>query len=215
MALVAVSNQMIEFYKSKYPEIRTRFINLPIFSSNLIENQTRNYDGKLNIVYSGGSHKWQNVDLMVETINKIIDDFDITILTPDIEIFKDKLSKYNIQDKVTIKQVEPNMVKEEYKKAHLGFILRDDIIVNKVACPTKLVEYLSCGVIPIVLQPEIGDFNYLGYSYILNDDLVQGKIPDKEALKQMCENNYRVIEKLQGIQAKGKRELERFLLERR
>lgn len=34
-------------------------------------------------------------------------------------------------------------LKLEYEKADYGFMLRDDIIVNEVACPTKLIVILN------------------------------------------------------------------------
>lgn len=70
------------------------------------------------------------------------------------------------------------------------------MIVNKVACPTKLIEYLEHGIIPIVLQPEIGDFNKMGYRYILNDDFLEGKIPNHDVLEQMKIENYKILETL-------------------
>lgn len=50
--------------------------------------------------------------------------------------------------------------------AHYGFILRDKHILNRVAAPTKMVEYLFFGIIPIVKYEEIGDVLKLGYEYI-------------------------------------------------
>ena len=35
---------------------------------------------------------------------------------------------------------------------------REEILVNAVACPTKLVEYMYWGVVPVVITPNIGDF---------------------------------------------------------
>ena len=209
--LVTVSENMFKFYKHKYPKIKTKFITLPIYTTSKIKPIKKNYNNKLNIVYSGGVHKWQNVDLMIESISKIIDKYNVTILTPAIDTFKDKLKQYNLENKITIKTVSAKEIHKEYEKIHFGYVLRDDIIVNKVACPTKLVEYLSYGIIPIVLQPSIGDFNNLGYSYILNEDLINEKIPSAETLKEMSQNNYRVIEKLDKIQKHGKETLLKIL----
>ncbi len=210
-SLVAVSNSMIDFYRKKYPGIKTNFITLPIFTRSNNEYGAKHFENRLNIVYSGGSQKWQNVDIMIESISKIADKYNITILTPAVEFFKDKLKKYNLDTKITIKTVPASEIYKEYEKAHFGYILRDDIIVNKVACPTKLIEYLSYGIIPIVLQPSIGDFENLGYSYILNEDLINGKIPSGEKLEEMSQNNYEVIKKLDKIQKSGEKTLLKLL----
>lgn len=55
-------------------------------------------------------------------------------------------------------------------KRYYVFVLRDDILVNQVACPTKIVEYLNYGIIPIVLSENIGDFKELGYEYLSIND---------------------------------------------
>lgn len=205
-ALVAVSGSMIDFYKSKYPGIGTHFIKLPIFSHNISKKVASN-SSRLKIVYSGGAQKWQNVDLMIDAISKIADKFDIQILSVDIDIFKEKLDKYNLIKKVELKTVPYSEIKKEYVKADLGFVLRDDIIVNRVACPTKIIEYLAFGIIPVVVQPAIGDFDSLGYSYILNNDLINGKIPDRQAFREMVDNNFAVLNKLNAIQNSGVKEL--------
>ncbi|MGE0906881.1 hypothetical protein AB4M30_16785 [Escherichia coli] len=82
-------------------------------------------------------------------------------------------------------------------RCHLGFVLRDDIVVNRVACPTKLIEYLECGVVPVVKSPDIGDFNSLGYSFIKVDEICS---PLKmEELYEKVENNYRVLAHFQSL----------------
>ena len=46
------------------------------------------------------------------------------------------------------------------------YLIQFDIVVNRVACPTKLVEYMFYGITPIVLSKEIDDYNELGYEYL-------------------------------------------------
>jgi len=202
--IISVTENMIEFYKQKYPNIKTNFIKLPIFTTNDYHCK-KEIKEKLSLIYSGGTQKWQKIDLLTEIIAKITDKFDITILTPDVDIFKNTLG--DLSNKITIKTVPSNQLDKEYQKADLGFILRDDIIVNKVACPTKIIEYLTYGIIPVILQPNIGDFEKLGYSYINYENLINDSLPTMEELESMRENNYRVIEELKKSQEKGKQEL--------
>jgi len=207
-ALISVSNNMIDFYKNKYPNINTKFINLPIFNRFKINDNIINSKKNINIIYSGGSQKWQNVDIMIDSISKIANNYKVTLLTPDISVFSEKLKKYkNLLEKIEIKTVPSNLLYQEYEKADYGYILRDDIIVNKVACPTKIIEYLNYGIIPIVLQPEIGDFNNLGYSYITNDNLILGNIPNSDELKKMRLKNMNIINTLSQIREKGEQDL--------
>ena len=76
--------------------------------------------------------------------------------------------------------------------------MRDDIVLNRVAAPTKLIEYLSYGLIPIVKTINIGDSVKMGYEYILyNEDLngLSAKKSDKNeevaaaVLRLSAENN--------------------------
>lgn len=205
--LIAVSHNMIDFYKNKYPNIKTNFINLPIFRCDSYKKIVSADKVKLKIVYSGGAQKWQNVEAMLETISKIANKFEIQILSGDIDTFNEKLERYGIEEKIELKSVSYSEIGKEYLKADFGFVLRDDIIVNRIACPTKIIEYLSYGIIPIVMQPIIGDFNNLKYSYILNKDLINGKIPDRDKIIEMVQNNYRVLNELIAIQKRGKKEL--------
>ena len=196
---VSVTNNMTEYYKNKYPcSNDANYILLPIYNNNEIKYQLKNYEN-INIIYSGRNYVWQNSELMIKSIaevvkNKNISNINYTFLTPDIEYYAALAKKYGVKNKITIKSVAPNELSQEYTKAHLGFILRDDNVVNRVACPTKLVEYMKAGIIPIVLQPEIGDFNKLGYKYILLSDLVKANIPSIEQMNDMRNFNLKIIQ---------------------
>lgn len=192
---VCVSQKMIELYKNKYPNTENlNYIKLPIFSLNKSSTVEKQAHDKIKIIYPGRASKWQNIPEMMSTISKLIDNpnYEFEIFTPDTDIFINEAQKYKIEN-LSIKNKKPNELQEEYKYADLGLILREDNIVNRVACPTKLIEYMENGVIPVVLQPEIGDFNALGYKYILNSDLISGNIPSKEEMEQMRIRNYQII----------------------
>ena len=198
---VAVSNNMIDFYKNKYSCSKdANYILLPIFPNTEIKAQEKSKN-TINLVYSGRNYVWQNSELMIESIYQMINNgiknINYTFLTPDIEYFKNLIKKYDVEKYIEIKSVIPSELNNEYSKAHLGFILRDDHVVNKVSCPTKLVEYMKAGIIPVVLQPEIGDFNRLGYKYILVSDLVEGKIPSDDELSKMRNINLDIIRNLE------------------
>ena len=171
---------------------------MPIYNDNKIEYNFDNTNDTINIIYSGRNYIWQNTELMVTTIASILKtnnkiNIHFTILSPDIEDFEKLFVKFGIKNKVILKSVAPYQLNEEYKKAHLGFILRDKNIVNKVACPTKLIEYMSAGIVPIVIQPQIGDFANYKYRYILNDDLLKMNLPTKEDLSKMSKENLNII----------------------
>jgi glycosyltransferase involved in cell wall biosynthesis len=194
MALVLVTDAMGRHFREKYGPHRSKIYTIPIFDNfSIDEGNTRRVPGKPALIYAGGTQKWQNVDLMLESLKKVHGGCTVTILTPDLETFSRKLAEYGLTNTVQLLSVPKQEVYEYYCRSDLGFILRDDSIVNRAACPTKLVEYLSCGVIPIVLQSEIGDFAEMGYSYSTIERLADGSLPSGEELDSMRENNYRIV----------------------
>ncbi len=167
---------------NKYKNIKAIFLVYPILPNTInIDNGFEENDGKLNVLYAGNMQGYQNIPLMVESIKKMIhiSNAHFYILTGQkqemIEIFnKNGLAHKN---NIFIDSVAPNELDKYYKKAHYGFVLRDDIDVNNVACPTKIIEYLAYGMTCITLNSKIGDFQELGFNYITIEQL------NKEELK--------------------------------
>jgi len=201
---VAVTNSMIEHYRKKYKlDSKTSWAIVPIFEASSVPQQTITQRREAKIIYAGGAQKWQNIDLMIEAMKKASESYRYFILSPDVETITKKIP-VKLEERVEIKKVPQKRVGTYYKKSTLGFILRDDIPINRVACPTKLIEYLNYGIIPIVLSPHIGDFEALGYSYIKLDDFVKNKRPTIEGLAAMQQNNLEVLKKLEVETDKGK-----------
>lgn len=92
-----------------------------------------------------------------------------------------------------------------------GFTLRDDIIVNEVACPTKLIDYVKYGIIPILKSDKIGDFVENGLEYVRIEDFINGRIPLEEKRVQMVQNNFSVMKKIYDDYKKGLKELQEML----
>ena len=90
-------------------------------------------------------------------------------------------------------------------------MLRDDSPVNRVSCPTKLVEYLSFGLIPVVRSPHLGDFHRLGYAYVTEEELKDGLIPDSAAGLDGSEHNLRVVDRLKEQFDAGTRALRELM----
>lgn len=177
--VVCVTNAMCNHFKKKYKKFKGKFLVFSIFPEHLIETASKiegdnlkTDDNSITVLYSGGNALWQKVDLMLSVIEKNqAANIKYIILTKDIQEFRNKIEKRTINlDNLLLKSVSPHELSEYYKKADYGFILRDDNVVNKVANPTKLVEYLFYGIIPIVTSPSIGDYLDYGYEYLKLDD---------------------------------------------
>ena len=180
--VICVTNEMKKHFIRKYKLDENKFIIYSILPNNLKTNSSINLkrqEGafKINIIYSGGISPWQNIDLMLQTIKlNMSDEIRYTILTSDVQLIINKISNLGIDNNaIEVKSVLPNELFHYYENADYAFILRDDHIVNRVANPTKMIEYLFYGIIPIVLSSKIGDYAELGYEYLhvsnFNEDI--------------------------------------------
>lgn len=174
-AIVFVSDAMRDFVTKKYPSINIVSIYKPIIAKNVINyppHQIKENIPNNNVVflYSGGTQKWQNIDKIFEFIKTTIQpNFTYVFLTLDTILIKEKAKENNIPlEQIIIKTVKPEELASYYKIANYGFLIRDDHILNRVANPTKMLEYLYFGIIPIVDLLEIGD--YCNYDYIKYTD---------------------------------------------
>lgn len=194
--IIAVTEAMAEHYRWKYPKFKANIIILPIFEQTPHpKDNNQIIPEKKRIIYCGSAQAWQNIDYMMEVISKATDYKQFTILTSEIEPFQKKISDLKLKN-VILKTVQKDELEEYYHSSDYGFVLRDKNIVNTVSCPTKLIEYMCYGVLPIVSNPNIGDFQLLGYKYLSVDDFLKGKFPSTATYKSMLLHNYKLIESL-------------------
>lgn len=202
---VAVTNAMVSHFKHKYKLAKdARWVVLPIFDTKPLKRKDLKSEPD-HVVYAGGTQPWQNISKMVDAINLVGSDYKFDILTHDPAAFG-SVKEVNMSH-VSIKTVSSDQVAEYYKRAHLGFVLRDDVLVNRVACPTKLIEYLGSGVVPIIVSSKIGDFRELGYQYVTYNQFISGKKLSYKKYIKAVETNYAVFNRLVEQSKKGKRDL--------
>jgi len=137
--------------------------------------------GEVLMIYSGNCQPWQNIDLMLDTMQKLAAPrIKFLILSGQKKRFEHYIRRKKIPaGKISVISVKPEELESYYELAHYGFILRDDILVNRVANPTKLAEYLQFGIIPVVKLVDIGDYARYEYEYIPFEELKDGLLPRK------------------------------------
>jgi len=197
-ALIFVTDSMRNHFKRKYSlgdDVRSYVI--PILTRESHTARLSLKDPQL-VIYAGGLQAWQRIDRMLDTVERTGNRFKYMFLTGDLDNLRQKLNRRGITQ-VQVDSVPKARIFEYYERASLGFVLREDSLINRVACPTKLVEYMWSGVIPIVEQPFIGDFNENGYKYILLDDFVNGRLPGMAELDSMRENNRKIARELEKL----------------
>lgn len=178
--LIHVSEEMRDYYQAKYPFITERNnIIKPIFSSNVLIDCSKEEelnlrrelgikDDEVVFIYAGNLQAWQNFELMLEVMRDLKSSlYKFIILTGDLKSALHLLKSSGIPaEKYVLKSVLPSELNTYYSISHYGFILRDEHILNQVAAPTKLIEYMYFGIIPIVKFDRIGDSKRMGYEYI-------------------------------------------------
>lgn len=195
--VVFVTKAMQKHYSTKFnvKNIKSIVFNIyPNLSNRTLANNNEN--SKTVVIYSGNAQAWQNVDGMLELIfENYNENFEYIILTGQPDVFNDLLKKRNgLRDNVLVKSVSPSELEDFYIKANYGIILRDDILVNRVANPTKMIEYLMFGIVPIVRLKEIGDFFDMGYEYVEELNFSKNLKPvkslkNKQIAQKICSDN--------------------------
>lgn len=220
---IFVTKSMKLHFENKYPKYNYNTINFGIIPEHLknesiiideqkLFNLKQKYDIKENnsvIIYSGGLHIWQNISLMLESISKKENDDNIIyiFLTNEPELLKKLIDEKKLSSKrIYVDSVHPSELRYYYTLSHYGFVLRDDDVVNKVANPTKLIEYMFYDIIPIVKLIDIGDFNDFGYQYITLDNYVKKELfPEKSKKNNIIVNEIFTSYKTDSIKSMFKK----------
>lgn len=193
--LVCVSYNMRDHFFEKYPFAKKKhFIIKPIAPVNSLVNKQFKLDDfrkemgikddSTVLIYSGNLQAWQNFDLMVKLIKSTEAlNYVYIILTKESQEALGRLHEAGCKmDMIIVDSVPPQELYKYYSISHYGFLLRNDHVLNKVAAPTKLIEYLFYGITPIVKYEAIGDQKYYHYEYVLYDSQEMKKLsPHKSA----------------------------------
>lgn len=211
--LVTVTRAMAEHMRRKYPGSDRPTIQLPIVEDlGDAAIAPRPARARPVVVYAGGLQSWQNVDRMLQTVAACRDRYEFRFYTGAAEELRRRAAAHGVADVVRIATVAPAGLSAIYADADFGFVLRDDIAVNRVSCPTKLSEYLALGVVPIVSLVDIGDFQALGYRHVTLLDLQRGRLPDPATAAAMRAHNREVFGAIRRAFDDGQQRLRQLTL---
>jgi hypothetical protein len=193
--LIFVTDAMRDYFMHKYPGIKARLFTVPIFSDLPPAPPSAKRDLR-KAIYSGGLQTWQCVEEILDIVSRVDGKkWNFLFLTPQVDELSRACLERSISN-VEIRSAGRSELPLEYATASFGFILREHSIVNIAACPTKLIEYLHFGVIPIVSEISIGDFKASGYQYIAAQDFAVGRLPSSEDQEAMRRANRDVADLL-------------------
>ena len=203
--IVAVTDAMTRHFRKKYRVNEHKIVlTLPIFEGKLLtgtECEPYKQGGYINnkpmIVYAGGVQKWQLIPLMQEVIHKTASNAMYKLYFPDPSAFLAQWRPPGESCDVEIGSKSAAELIEVLDQCHFGLLLREYSVVNQVACPTKLTEYIAHGVVPILFSPHIGDFCEMGLQYLDLKDLLAGRIPSEKQRDCMAWHNRGILAKIQ------------------
>jgi len=215
--IVVVSDAMGEHLSHKYAEdFKEKLISVPILPVIPINRNFKEHQPKRlpRLVYAGGTHPWQCIPRMLEAIRCIIEwaEVDIFATAPqDIE----KLGSRTLlaHPNFSLGTIPHEELCKRYPSYDYGFLLREDVSVNRAACPTKLVEYLYYGIVPVLSSPYIGDFEKLGMRYVHVTDLEQGAFLSQEQREAYVQHNVMVLDELKQRTESNTLQLRKILAE--
>lgn len=164
--------------------------------------KTANMKGEVPLVlYAGGTQIWQCIPEMATLIMSLKGQADYQILTPNISTFVTALCDAGEDENEAMQRVKTvpyDDIIAYTSQAHFGLLLRQSSTVNKVASPTKLFDYLSNDLVPIVNKSELGDLAHYGFAVCYVDDVLKTGLPDERRRAEMVQENQAILRQLQN-----------------
>jgi hypothetical protein len=127
-----------------------------------ISNKERIGPNDYVISYIGSTAAWQSTKQLIEIIRKIGEKYLSAhfFILSNGQIQELQSLPEHIRNRVILKSVPHKEMKYYLKMTQIGIVIRDNNIVNHVAAPTKIAEYLTSGV-TILYSGDIGIINDL------------------------------------------------------
>ena len=220
--IITANQAMKDHIISKYPECNAEFILMPMNNDdNNLDLKLQEEIGKVTsdvcggkkpvVIYSGGLQKWQLISEMQDAICKEKDKCEFHLYVSDPDEFMKLWGDREVPKEWEVSTKTSEELKEAYKSAQYGFVLRDDIIVNNVACPTKMIDYIKYDIVPIMKSPCVGDFARYGMEYLPINDFLENRFPSEEDRLEMCRKNKLIIDKLLEEYREGKNRVKQII----
>lgn len=208
-AVVCQSDEMKRYIMSKYGQSPEKIVvyrcgyEQTLFNVDPSQRQEKRTelgltDDNLLFVYAGGLHKWQKIEESLNVFKSFRENTPnakFLILTGDQSRLGELLNSERyaeIKSSVISFSVPFASVAQYLNAADVAFLIRDNHPMNAVASPTKLAEYLACG-LPIITS-EVAkcwvDESCLPYLVLVDDGNINDDISeiiksiDKKAVEE-------------------------------
>ena len=113
--------------------------------------------------YIGSISKWQQFDFVARLFKDIstsLASAKFLVITPDRKKVLDKFENLIQQSGsiIVLDKVPHEEIYQYLSAGDIGFLIREQHILNIVSSPIKFAEYLICGV-PVITTPWVGDYS--------------------------------------------------------
>jgi glycosyltransferase involved in cell wall biosynthesis len=113
------------------------------------------------LVYSGSAGAKYRFNRLTDFAQRLLDqnpETRLLVLSGSPEVARSEILRRNpkLLDAATIMRVEPDLVAHYVRAADVGFAISAATLSTRAVMPTKVAEYLLCGV-PIIGTPVVGD----------------------------------------------------------
>jgi glycosyltransferase involved in cell wall biosynthesis len=169
--IICVSDQMTKHLKTKYAVASDRFEVVPccihereidlVRAKRFVIREQMGWAEKTIMVYAGGTARYQCVTQMCqifsEVSNRLMNTLLLILTWGNISEFIVELKRLKIaSDRYLIMRVPQKDVHDYLTACDVALVLRENLLLNKVSCPTKIAEYLAAG-LPLIITPYVGD----------------------------------------------------------
>ncbi|MEW2920659.1 hypothetical protein AB1A65_04270 [Muricauda sp. ANG21] len=144
-----VSESMLLHYKRKYGYKGSNYYIMPCFNADI--EPSFNSQRKLSFIYMGSLSAWQCIEetiLTFKEINQELPESTLTILSSEKEKALKIIETTKVKN-VKVDYIPLEMITNYLSDYKYGFLIRKNILVNRVSTPNKLNTYMASGVIPI------------------------------------------------------------------
>ncbi len=139
-------------------------------------------DDEIVLCYSGGVSGWQRIEDIIHLFKLCVDAdkrIKVLVLTNEVDKLGEIIRSVSLpESRYKLISVAHAEIRKYLSAADLGVVLREDNVINNVASPIKIAEYLACG-LPVVMTEGIGD-----YSNLLPREGLALKLNEKNSLEQ-------------------------------
>lgn len=175
--IIFVSERMREHFQRKYTTDFHRYTIIPCAVDTDFEyqlarreklRQAYGLDDKLVFCYIGSGEDYQLPALMCWLFRRMLGIFPnayFLILSHHRDVFIKNLQAQGVGEPYfRVEGVAHDRIFDLLQMGDIGFLLRNNSIVNQVSSPTKFAEYCLCG-LPVITTDFVGDFSEIVKQY--------------------------------------------------